>query len=182
MRADIELRACIVGTSGTCTFEFGEGEDAVNLPDVDYNKIAGTISNMEYSPGPGQGWTDRSTSAFRAVVNPIAGNAYTTPGPESMIHGTVALAGDIEADGTYSGTATPSATAEARTDAIADADTATMATYWSEGKMEGAFYGPQDALETAGTWYIPRAAATASPVGIVGSFGAACTSADCSGD
>ena len=176
MRGDIKLRACIGGSSGTCEFSSGTADD------VDYNEIKGRIFNMEYSPGPGQGWTDRSTSAFRAVVNPIAGNAATTPGPESMIHGTVDLAGDIEAGGTYSGTANPRATPEARTDAIADADTATMATYWSAGKMEGAFYGPQDALETAGTWYIPRAAATASPVGIVGSFGAACTSADCSGD
>ena len=167
MRADIKLDACI----GATDCEFGTG----TADDLTANKIAGTIKGMEYSPGPGQGWTDRSTSAFREVVNPIAGNAATTPGPESLIHGTITLAGDIAENGTYSGTATPLATAEARTDAIGATDTATMATYWSTGAMEGAFYGPQDALETAGTWYIPRAAATASPVGIVGSFGAACT-------
>ena len=170
LRGDVELSACI----GATNCDFGDGTE----DDLTANKIAGTISGMEYSPGPGQGWTNRSSSAFKAIVNPRAGVAATTPGPESMIHGTVELTGDIAEGGTFSGEAEPLGTDEPQTDGSGMAQ---MDDVWSDGKMEGAFYGPEDALEAAGTWWISRAAAIAAPVGIVGSFGAACTDG-CSGD
>ena len=48
-----------------------------------------------------------------------------------------------------------------------------MAHCWRDGQVEGVFYGPQNALEAAGSWWLP---ATESEVdegvlGIVGSFG-----------
>ena len=48
-----------------------------------------------------------------------------------------------------------------------------MAHCWRDGQVEGVFYGPQNALEAAGTWWLPavgKEIAHGVP-GIVGSFG-----------
>lgn len=150
LRGDVALAACIGGTG--CT-----GIDA-----TDPNTVAGAIDGLEYSPGPGVGWTDRSSS--------------TVANAESAIHGALNLRGAIRADGSYSGTVTPNATPELEADG--DGMTA-MSDRWAAGEFEGAFYGPRSALETAGTWWAPGKPNTEDLddlAGMVGSFGAACTS------
>ena len=168
MRADIALNACIGATN--CTFEAG-GDDDLNA-----NNLSGTITGMEYSPGPGQGWTNRSTAAFRRLPLPTRGYNHNTPRPEESINGTFNLSAEIEPDGTYAGTVSPSsATDEPHTDGSNHVGWS-MASWWQTGELEGAFYGPVDDLETAGTWWVPAQQFVETPVGIAGSFGAACTS------
>ncbi len=169
LRGDVELMACIGGAA--CDFDNDPATTGDNLA---ANAITGKINGMEYSPGPGQGWTRRSTAAFRAVPIPNRGYNHTSPSPENSIHGTVNLAGEIAADGSYSGTASPNAAAEPRTDSGMEE----MRSWYNSGAFEGAFYGPVDDLETAGTWWLPRKQWVEAPVGIVGSFGAYLDCAD----
>ena len=173
LRGDVELMACIGGAA--CDFDNDPATTGDNLA---ANAITGKIDGMEYSPGPGQGWTRRSTAAFRAVPIPNRGYNHTSPSPENSIHGTVNLSGEIAADGSYAGTASPNTVAEPRTDS---GTAVAMSAWYNSGAFEGAFYGPVDDLETAGTWWLPRIQWVEAPVGIVGSFGAYldCTDADC---
>ena len=48
-----------------------------------------------------------------------------------------------------------------------------MAHYWRDGQVEGSFYGPEDALEAVGIWWLPAAESEVAGgvLGIVGSFG-----------
>ena len=149
LRGDIALTACIGG--GGCAGGFAT---------ADANKIEGTISGMEYSPGIGAGWTDRQTADVAAA--------------HEIIHGTLNLEGDIDPDGSYEGDARPESTAEPRTDGDGSHP---MAEVWDRGGFEGAFYGPRDGLETAGTWWVPGKHYNNDYAGLIGSFGAACT--DC---
>lgn len=155
LRGNVELSACIGG--GGCA----------GIAVTDPNAIEGTISDFEYSPVVGY-WTDRDT----AVID----RAWRT------LHGSIGLAGTIAADGVYAGAATPTAQAEPTTqnmdrDPYMSAGGYPMATTWGVGEFEGVFYGPIDALETAGTWWVPARENIWQYAGMVGSFGAACT--DC---
>ena len=170
MRADVELRACIGGAT-QCAFSADEGDE------VDVNKIAGAITGLEYSPGAGAGWTDRSTAAF--------------PTAERRIAGSFRLSGDIDtSDGSFSGSVgTHGYHSEASLDEVgATGATLTakrahtnavrqMANYWLNpaGSLEGAFYGPTNALEAAASWYATAYHDERSLAGAVGSFGAVCT-------
>ena len=170
MRADVELRACIGGAT-QCAFSADAGDE------VDVNKIAGAITGLEYSPGAGAGWTDRSTAAF--------------PTAERRIAGSFRLSGDIDtSDGSFSGSVgTHGYHSEASLDEVgATGATLTakrahtnavrqMANYWLNpaGSLEGAFYGPTNALEAAASWYATAYHDETSLAGAVGSFGAVCT-------
>ena len=149
LRGDIALTACIGG--GGCAGGFAT---------ADANKIEGAISGMEYSPRIGAGWTDRQTADVAAA--------------HEIIHGTLNLEADIAPDGSYEGDARPESTPEPRTDGNG---TYPMAEAWDRGGFEGAFYGPRDDLETAGTWWVPGKHYNNDYAGLIGSFGAACT--DC---
>ena len=53
-----------------------------------------------------------------------------------------------------------------------------MTRYWRNGRFEGAIYGPRDALEAAGAWWVPASASDVdnNVLGIIGSFGAVAVS------
>ena len=48
-----------------------------------------------------------------------------------------------------------------------------MSNFWRNGRFEGAFYGPANALEAAGTYWVPSVVAErdAGVLGLIGSFG-----------
>ena len=152
LRGNVALTACI-GGNGTCAF--GAGAD----DDVEANKVSGAISGLEYATVAGA-WTNRET----AVID----RGHRT------VHGTINLAGDIGSGGRYNGDATPETEGEPQTNGGGDFP---MSYTWGAGEFEGAFYGPQDALETAGTWWTPAAPHIPQYAGMIGSFGAVCT--DC---
>ena len=155
LRGDVSLTACIGG--GGCS----------GIAAADANEIEGSISNFEYAPQVGY-WSDRNTSVIH--------EAWRT------LHGKIDLAGTIAADGSYKGDVTPNTAYEPTTqnmdrDPYMSDGGARMSDAWGEGEFEGAFYGPQDALETAGTWWVPAREDVPQYAGMAGSFGAACT--DC---
>ncbi len=154
MRGDVRLTACIGG--GGCS---GVAAGAAGGA----NEIEGSISNFEYALQIGQ-WTDRNSAVLDKA--------------RETLHGRIDLAGAIAADGSYKGEVTPNAQEEMVTGSATA--TAAMSDAWGVGEFEGAFYGPQDALETAGTWWVPARENVDRYVGMVGSFGAACT--DCGGE
>ena len=179
LRGDVALTACI-GGGGTCAFGDGDGDD------VAANGVKGTIGGFEYSPGAGRGWVVRNSNAM-----PEAGNS---------IHGTFYVDAEIDpATGLWKGAVSPNEEPEPQPvesdgrgpfDATASptddsgpqsgrhpVGMAAMSDRWGPGENEGAFYGPADALETAGTWWVPARHDNNIHAGIVGSFGAACT--DC---
>ena len=104
------------------------------------------------------------------------------------------MSGTIDGAGAFSGRARPGGAVSDSQRSVGDSGTRTagpdthgctireqvggnrgeiMAHCWRDGQVEGGFYGPQNALEAAGTWWLP---ATESKVdegvlGIVGSFG-----------
>ena len=158
LRGNVALSACIGG--GGCTGIAATGA----------NEIEGTISDFEYAPQAGY-WTDRDSSALS--------RAWRT------LHGKIDLAGEIGADGSYAGAVTPNTQNEPTTinmhhDPYMSDGGYPMSATWGVGEFEGAFYGPLDALETAGTWWVPARENIYRYAGMVGSFGAACT--DCGGE
>ena len=161
LRGDVALTACIGGVGGTC--EFGDGDD----DDLAANRVAGTIGGFEYSLGAGGGWSNR--------------NSNTLPGASNSIHGTFNVHAAIDpATGLWNGPLRPESTAETDGACTVRPDvniSCRMSDQWEPGRIEGAFYGPLDALEAAGTWQASARYYNDVHAGIVGSFGAACT--DC---
>ncbi len=150
LRGDVALTACIGG--GGCS----------GIAAADANEIEGSISNFEYAPQVGY-WTNRDSGVLDRVAR--------------TLHGRIDLAGTISADGAYKGAVTPNTEQERTTQEVEGTNMAAMSYTWGEGEFEGAFYGPQDALETAGTWWVPAREHIPEYAGMAGSFGARCT--DC---
>ena len=139
-RGDIELRACIGATGTNCGF--GDSAD----DDLTHNRIAGTISNLQYAHlSRHDFWSESQTGGARG---PYLGDRTIQLRPT-----------DIKADGTYEGVADVAGLGGAR-----------------PGHYKGAFYGPAGAgLETAGTWQINMANWEINEMdAIIGSFGAVC--------
>ena len=176
MRGNVTLHACIGG--GGC------GADAFVAPDgaakpTDANDIVGAIHDLEILL-PGGAWGRGDTTG-----HPRGGGAFL---------GDILLDGAIDANGAFSGTAMPdpelsdsqrsAGDSGARTDGPdthgytirpqIGGDARAMTRYWRDGRFEGAIYGPRDALEAAGTWWLPASASDVdnNVLGIIGSFGA----------
>lgn len=180
MRANVTLHACIGG--GGC------GADAFVAPDgaakpTDANDIVGAVHDLEILL-PGGAWGRGDTTG-----HPRGGYAFL---------GDILLDGAIDANGAFSGTAMPdpelsdsqrsAGDGRARTDGPdthgytirpqIGGDARAMTRYWRNGRFEGAIYGPRDALEAAGTWWLPASASDVdnNVLGIIGSFGAVAVS------
>ena len=176
MRGNVTLHACIGG--GGC------GTDAFVAPagaakPTDANDIVGAIHDLEILL-PGGAWGSGDTTG-----HPRGGGAFL---------GDILLDGAIDANGAFSGTAMPdpelsdsqrsAGDSGARTDGPdthgytirpqIGGDARAMTRYWRNGRFEGAIYGPRDALEAAGTWWLPASASDVdnNVLGIIGSFGA----------
>ena len=183
MRANVTLHACIGG--GGCQESDFTAPAGAARP-MDANKLTGAIHDLEIEL-PSGAWGSGNTAAHA--------NGYYA------FSGDVLLTGDIEASGAFAGTLRPDTapsdsqwTGTGRTAGpdthgytirqLPDSgslDATRMDRYWAHGAFEGAFYGPADALEAAGTWWLPAIRAElvdGGVIGIVGSFGAACTE-DC---
>ncbi len=146
----------------------------------------------EFIPGFGESYsTDRVTSLrgdIELVAN-IGGGINTITGTitglerhrsdggwigYSAVKSVGLTGGTIEEDGSYSGMAQATIPADADNPVAGDPPDATLGL--DEGSFAGAFYGPVDALETAGWWYLGTQAYDPDvPLKIIGSFGAVCT-------
>ena len=116
------------------------------------NTIIGSISDLEYL-GPDQHWSQEGYGVVASGGFNFA-NAFR---PDTAVLNLTN--GTINADGSYAGTVTP---------------TTEPATYFDPGAFKGNLYGPENGLETAGTWYVPAkdAPSDIGVSGIIGSFGA----------
>ena len=156
-RGDIELRACIGGS--TCALQDFTPTTPVALP---ADMIAGRITNLEYVLGnrPG-GHLTWATSDSDGVAGANALKGKNNPRGDFRAGYIELRPAAINADGTYDGVTRPG-----RIDGF------------KPGVYEGAFYGPAGAgLETAGTWRVNTAPWEANVLNIdaiIGSFGAVC--------
>ena len=177
MRANVTLHACI-GGSGCQAGDFTAPAGAAKP--MDANKLTGAIHDLEIELSGGA-WGD--------------GNTPSHDSGHYAFSGDILLDGDIEASGAFAGTLRPDTmpsdgqwTASGRT---AGPDThgytirqqgagralnnRAMSHHWAHGEFEGVFYGPAEALEAAGTWWLPAVRADVvdkGVIGIIGSFGA----------
>ena len=177
MRANVTLHACI-GGAGCQEGDFTAPAGAAKPTGA--NALTGAIHDLEIEI-PGGAWGTGNTAAH--------GSGHYAFG------GDVLLDGAIEASGAFAGTARPDTrpsdgqwSGGSRTDGpdthgytkrLLGGDRA-MSAHWAHGAFEGVFYGPADALEAAGTWWLPAVGSDAGErgiMGIIGSFGAVCT--DC---
>ena len=180
MRGNVTLHACI-GGGGCQDGDFTAPAGAAKPTDA--NKLTGAIHDLEIAL-PGGAWGHGNTSAHR--------NGYYA------FSGDVLLDGDVGAGGAFSGTARPDTAVSDSERSAGDSGTRTagadthgytirqqvggnsgvsMSEFWKAGRFEGAFYGPADGLEAAGSWWLPPVGAevtTSGVLGIIGSFGAKC--------
>ena len=176
MRGNVTLHACIGG--GGCRDDAFVAPAGAAKP-ADANDIVGAVHDLEIVL-PGGAWGRADTAGH--------------PSGYSAFGGDVLLAGAIDANGAFSGTATPDPALYDSRRAVGDSgrtagpDThgytlrpqiggiaRSMSDYWRNGRFEGAFYGPREALEAAGTWWLPASASALNDdnvLGMIGSFGA----------
>ena len=186
MRGNVTLHTCIGGSGCQASdFTAPTGADKPTAA----NDFTGAIHDLEITL-PGGAWGSGGTAAH--------------PSGYYAFLGDILLDGDITANGAFSGRAVPdTAISDSRRTAsdggtrTAGADThgytireqvggnrgLAMNQFWNHGQVEGAFYGPADALEAAGTWWLPAVGSDIvnnGVLGMVGSFGAAACPADAS--
>ena len=186
MRGNVTLHTCIGGSGCQASdFTAPTGADKPTAA----NDFTGAIHDLEITL-PGGAWGSGGTAAH--------------PSGYYAFLGDILLDGDITANGAFSGRAVPdTAISDSRRTAsdggtrTAGADThgytireqvggnrgLAMNQFWNHGQVEGAFYGPADALEAAGTWWLPAVSSDIvnnGVLGMVGSFGAAACPADAS--
>ena len=177
MRGNVTLHACIGG--GGCSEDSFDAPAGAAKP-TDANDIVGAIHDLEIFLRGGAWGT---------------GNSTGHPRGRSAFLGDILLDGDINAGGAFSGTAIPDtllSDSQRRVNdgnvRIAGPDThgytiraeiggnsgQAMRDYWKDGRFEGAFYGPREAAEAAGTWWLPASDTDRGThvLGIIGSFGA----------
>ena len=176
MRGNVTLHACIGG--GGCRADAFVAPAGAAKP-ADANDIVGAVHDLEIVL-PGGAWGRADTAGH--------------PAGYSAFGGDVLLAGAIDANGAFSGTATPDPALYDSRRAVGDSgrtagpdthgytlrpqiggDARSMSHYWRDGRFEGAFYGPREALEAAGTWWLPASASALNDdnvLGMIGSFGA----------
>ena len=186
MRGNVTLHTCI-GGSGCQASDFTAPTDAAK-PTV-ANDFTGAIHDLEITL-PGGAWGSGGTAAH--------------PSGYYAFLGDILLDGDITANGAFSGRAVPDTDISDSRRTASDGGTRTagadthgytireqvggnrglaMNQFWNHGQVEGAFYGPADALEAAGTWWLPAVGSDIvnnGVLGMVGSFGAAACPADAS--
>ena len=186
MRGNVTLHACLGG--GGCQASDFTAPAGADKPTA-ANDFNGAIHDLEITL-PGGAWGSGGTAAH--------------PSGRYAFLGDILLDGDITANGAFSGRAVPDSVISdsRRTDSdggtrTAGADThgytireqvggnrgLAMNQFWNHGGVEGAFYGPADALEAAGTWWLPAVGSDIvnnGVLGMVGSFGAAACPADAS--
>ena len=158
VRGDIELRACIGGSS--CSLM----DYAPTPAALDPNEIAGKIDNLEYAYQNAPGfWAKDNGGGIGRARGIFLGTDHDDP--ESEIPYVELRPTAIRADGAYGGSGSPSAIAEPR-----NMDGAVA------GHYEGAFYGPAGrGMEAAGTWQLNMSVDYDNFMdAIIGSFGAIC--------
>ena len=144
---------------GDVTLTANIGGNAANA-----NQIRGAIHDLEYALGVGGGWV------WGNGLHPNGGGAFA---------GDILLRGTLDSNGAYTGTAAPDSMPSnqaAFTVRRPNFPTEPMDRYWFNGEFEGVLYGPPNALETAGSWYVPSVGAESHhATGMYGSFGAKVT-------
>ncbi len=181
MRANITLHACIGG--GGCQESAFTAPAGAAKP-TEANELTGAIHDLEIELSGGA-WGAGNTAAHESGHYAFSGD--------------ILLDGDVGPSGAFAGTLRPDTmpsdgqwTESGRTagpdthgytirqqgeEAGRTPATRGMDNHWAHGAFEGAFYGPADALEAAGTWWLPAVGADVTGkgvIGIVGSFGAKC--------
>ena len=163
MRGEVELTAMIGGT--------GAGS----------NEISGWMRNFEFlndgrwRPNPSLLIGDVLPNA--ANYNPSTGVAHTYYTEEELGNAVRLVKASIGADGAYKGVAEAIMTGSGQPGPGNSGKGGTHTHFFQNGEYEGNFYGPLNALETAGAWYLQEhlnlATGTRGGKGsIVGSFGA----------
>ena len=186
MRGNVTLHTCIGGSGCQASdFTAPTGADKPTAA----NDFTGAIHDLEITL-PGGAWGSGGTAAH--------------PSGYYAFLGDILLDGDITANGAFSGRAVPDTDISDSRRTASDGGTRTagadthgytireqvggnrglaMNQFWNHGQVEGAFYGPADALEAAGTWWLPAVGSDIvnnGVLGMVGSFGAAACPADAS--
>ena len=186
MRGNVTLHACLGGSGCQASaFTAPAGADKPTAA----NGFNGAIHDLEITL-PGGAWGSGGTAAH--------------PSGRYAFLGDILLDGNITANGAFSGRAVPDSVISDSRRTVADGGTRTagadthgytireqvggnrglaMSQFWNHGQIEGAFYGPADALEAAGTWWLPAVSSDIvnnGVLGMVGSFGAAACPADAS--
>ncbi len=183
MRGHVTLHACI-GGSGCQETDFIAPEGAAKPADA--NALTGAIHDLEITL-PGGAWGSGN------IIHKQGHNAFA---------GDILLRGEIAADGAFDGTLHPDtmrsdsqlpAGGGTRADGpdthgytireqVSGPGDRTMSSYWLHGGFEGVFYGPVEALEAAGTWWLPTTNSERDDngiMGMIGSFGViACSDSD----
>ncbi len=189
MRGNVTLHACLGG--GGCQASAFTAPTGAAKPTA-ANDFTGAIHDLEITL-PGGAWGSGGTAAH--------------PSGRYAFLGDILLDGDITANGAFSGRAVPDSVISDSQRTASDGGTRTggeetldthgytirkqeggntglaMNQFWNHGQVEGAFYGPADALEAAGTWWLPAVGSDIvnnGVLGMVGSFGAAACPADAS--
>ena len=186
MRGNVTLHACLGG--GGCQASDFTAPAGADKPTA-ANDFNGAIHDLEITL-PGGAWGSGGTAAH--------------PSGRYAFLGDILLDGDITANGAFSGRAVPDSVISDSRRTASDGGTRTagadthgytireqvggnrglaMNQFWNHGGVEGAFYGPADALEAAGTWWLPAVGSDIvnnGVLGMVGSFGAAACPADAS--
>ena len=187
MRGHVTLHACI-GGSGCQASDFHRVPGASGTaPPTDANKLTGAIHDLELRIAGGA-WSIGETATHPEGTHAFAGD--------------ILLDGAIGADGAFAGDAIPDDALSDSQRSAANGATVlsngqrrrgdgadsygytireqeggngdlTMDDYWQRGGFEGVFYGPVEALEAAGTWWLPSTAhgLGMEVLGMVGSFG-----------
>ena len=180
VRGNVTLHACIGGSgcqAGAFTAPAGAAKPTAA------NALRGAIHDLEIEAPAGGSWSQGTTGGHRAGIYAFAGD--------------ILLSGAVDANGAFSGTAEPDAALSDsqriegdRTNRTPGPDThgytkraqdpslegnlpRRMSNFWRNGRFEGAFYGPANALEAAGTYWVPSVVAErdAGVLGLIGSFG-----------
>ncbi len=185
MRGNVTLHACI-GGSGCQASAFTAPTGAATPTAA--NGFNGAIHDLEIALRGGA-WGSGGTAAH--------------PSGRYAFLGDILLDGTIDSAGAFSGRAVPDSAISDSQRSASDGGTRTagpdthgytireqvggnagqrMDQYWNHGGVEGTFYGPADALEAAGTWWLPVVGSDISKgvLGMVGSFGAVACPADAS--
>ena len=180
MRGNVTLHACIGGSgcqAGAFTAPAGAAKPTAA------NQLRGAIHDLEIQAPAGGSWSRGATGGHRSGYYAFLGD--------------ILLSGAIDANGAFSGTANPDTalsdsqriagdrntrnpgpdthgyTRRAQDPTLSGNTPTAMDEYWRPGRFEGAFYGPANALEAAGTYWVPSTVAErdAGVLGLIGSFG-----------